>query len=233
MLQTIAYELKYCLPIFDFTTTVSCEQHVDKRLMPKACQGCLASLPMAKSPFVATCIVLVLLCCCQWPHGASSQQEELEERWAERLQHRPMRDRSRGNPHSRKRLLPDNQADGQLTEGEQQDPAAGVDNAAQLPGVTAAALNPQTRTDVAGVDVNQAPAPNNTSPIHSPPPAPDQNVSTIAEMLDKALQKEFHEDSKKSASEAGKNFNDTVKHDEVGVYLCIAIGTHRQCRHVH
>eukprot|EP00877_Chromochloris_zofingiensis_P006119 jgi/Chrzof1/1760/Cz10g20050.t1_KEA4[v5.2] len=138
-----------------------------------------------------------------------------------------MRDRSRGNPHSRKRLLPDNQADGQLTEGEQQDPAAGVDNAAQLPGVTAAALNPQTRTDVAGVDVNQAPAPNNTSPIHSPPPAPDQNVSTIAEMLDKALQKEFHEDSKKSASEAGKNFNDTVKHDEGELETVVRISKNR------
>ena len=65
--------------------------------------------------------------------------------------------------------------------------------------------------DVAGPVVSLEPV----SASSSPPPAPPNATASIAEVLDKALTKEFESETKKEKTEKGKSFNETKSKDEV------------------
>ena len=69
--------------------------------------------------------------------------------------------------------------------------------------------------DTAASSSLPSPSPSGTE---APPPPPEDtgsNATSIAQKIDEALAKEFDEDTKQIASEAGKTFNETVQREEV------------------
>lgn len=65
-----------------------------------------------------------------------------------------------------------------------------------------------------------APAPNTST---APSPGPEQESKTIAQVIDKALEKEFEKDTKAAEEDKGKTYNATVANEEV----CAAGATDR------